>query len=73
MMSLLLLAPPLGVVTGYLISSFMIAIATWRWAFYIQSVISVAPTCLMILGIKSRYLDIEAAVKRRVENQIEPI
>ncbi len=57
MLSMLLLAPPLGVVAGYLLSAVMIAHATWKWSFYIQSVIS-AVIPIIIMGIKSKYMDI---------------
>lgn len=68
MLSLLLLAPPLGVVVGYLMSSLMIAHLTWKWSFYIQSLVSAVPTAFVLLAIKGRYLDIESAVEKKQYN-----
>lgn len=64
MLSLLLLAPPLGVVMGYI----MTAIVTqWQWSFYVQAILSIVPIALALSLIKNKYLDVEAAVERKFE------
>lgn len=64
MLSLLLLAPPLGVVLGYI----MTAIVTkWQWSFYVQAFLSVVPIALVLCLIKNKYLDVETAVERKFE------
>jgi MFS family permease len=64
MLSLLLLAPPLGVVLGYI----MTAIVTrWQWSFYVQAFLSVVPIALVLSLIKNKYLDVETAVERKFE------
>jgi MFS family permease len=65
MLSLLLLAPPLGVVFGYLFTGLLSAHLSWHWAFYLQAIVSVGPTFLGLLAISERYFDIELAVARK--------
>ena len=65
MLSLLLLAPPLGVVTGYIVTAIYIAHLSWHWAFYTQAVIAVVPITVGLVMIKGKYLDIERAIERR--------
>lgn len=65
MLSLLLLAPPLGVVTGYILTAVYIAHLSWQWAFYTQAVIAIVPISFAILMIKGKYFDIERAIERR--------
>lgn len=65
MLSLLLLAPPLGVVTGYILTAIFIAHLSWQWAFYTQAVIAIVPVSLALIMIKGKYFDIERAIERR--------
>ncbi len=65
MLSLLLLAPPLGVVTGYILTAIFIAHLSWQWAFYAQAVTAAVPVSLALILIKGRYFDIERAIERR--------
>lgn len=65
MLSLLLLAPPLGVVTGYIVTAIYIAHLSWQWAFYTQAVIAVVPITVALVMIKGKYFDIERAIERR--------
>jgi len=65
MLSLLLLAPPIGVVVGYLVTALLSAHVSWHWAFYWQAVVSVGPTCLGLAAVSEKYFDIEGAVERK--------
>ena len=65
MLSLLLLAPPLGVVTGYISTALFIANLSWQWAFYAQAILAVVPFALALIMIKGKYFDIEGALERR--------
>ena len=69
MLTLLLLAPPLGVVAGYLATSLLIANLSWQWVFYLQACIAVVPTAMLLCLTKNKYFDIEAAVERRFEEE----
>ncbi len=65
MLSLLLLAPPLGVVTGYILTDIFIAHLSWQWAFYVQAVLAAGPIAMGILMIKSKYFEIERALEKK--------
>ena len=67
MLTLLLLAPPLGVVTGYLITATLTANFLWHWAFYAQSILALMPASFLIFLIKGKYFDIEMAVEKKFE------
>jgi MFS family permease len=65
MLSLLLLAPPLGVVTGYILTAIFIAHLSWQWAFYAQAVLAIGPIAMGILMIKGKYFEIEKALEKK--------
>ena len=67
MLSLLLLAPPRGVVIGYVTTAVFISNLTWQWTFYLQAGIALIPAGIVMFGIKNKYFDIEEAVERRYE------
>lgn len=71
MLTLLLLAPPLGVVLGYLMTATLITNFSWQWAFYVQSMAAVVPTAILLSLIKAKYFDIEAAVEKKSEEMME--
>eukprot|EP00347_Sterkiella_histriomuscorum_P015691 403356061 len=68
MLTLLMLAPPIGVVLGYLITAFMIAYYTWQYAFYIQAVM-IGPCLIGFMITPDKYFDIEKAVTNLQEKQ----
>lgn len=67
MLTLLLLAPPLGVVIGYIMTAALTTNLSWQWAFYVQSILAIMPTALLISLIGKKYFDIESAVERKLE------
>jgi MFS family permease len=67
MLTLLLLAPPLGVVIGYLMTATLITHLTWHWAFYSQAILALVPTVLFLCLTKNRFFDIETAVEKKAE------
>lgn len=71
MLSLLLLAPPLGVVVGYLITSIISAHISWHWAFYMQAIMSVGPICIGLVAVGEKYFNIENAVEMKEYREIK--
>lgn len=67
MLSLLLLAPPIGVVIGYLATALFIANMSWHWVYYAQAFVAIVPTTFLICFIRSKYFDIESAVERKFD------
>ncbi|CDW83082.1 major facilitator superfamily [Stylonychia lemnae] len=61
-LSLLLLAPPIGVVLGYSLTAFMVYHFTWRYIFYLQSIL-VIPCVIAMISIPNKYFDIETAIQ----------
>lgn len=64
-LTFLLLASPLGIVTGYSMTSVFAAKLTWEWSFWVQA-IGLSPCVLTILLIPNKYLDVEAASKNKM-------
>lgn len=60
MLTLLLLAPPIGVMLGYVLTALLIAHYTWHWIFYLQAATSLVLGLVVIGFVKMRYFDIEA-------------
>ena len=58
-MTILLLATPIGVLLGYILTAYSIYLATWRWTFYIQA-FGFIPLLLAIFLTPIKYLDLEA-------------
>jgi MFS family permease len=61
-----MLASPLGVVAGFLLTSIMNAHETWHWSFYIQA------ACIFVCFVgflltPSKYLDVEGTVANRAK------
>lgn len=65
MLTLLLLAPPVGVVFGYVMTAIMIAQLSWQWVFYSQAGVAIVLGTITLGLVKNKYFDIEAAVLRR--------
>jgi len=57
-LTILLLAPPLGVVIGYSMTALLIAKASWHWTFYVQAVCLV-PCFMGFLLTPEKYMDID--------------
>lgn len=60
----LLLAAPVGIVIGYVITYYMMLIHTWEWSFYIQAVLLLLSlACLAVTP--AHYINIEQAINYR--------
>ena len=77
-MTILISGVTMGMLLGYILAAFVIAIADWRWAFYVQ-ISAVVPLIIAVTFVRSRDLDVtqEAFKKtkpteaaKRSENQI---
>ena len=68
-LTLLLLAPPIGVVFGYAMTAILIAYFSWEYVFYVQAIM-IAPCVIAFLVTPSKYFDIEQALenKRHIKN-----
>ena len=63
-LTLLLLGPPLGIVTGYGLAYACIKHSTWRTAYYIQLVLAI-PIAFGFLAFSSDYTDVQKAIKHQ--------
>ena len=64
-LTFLLLAAPLGIVSGYSMTSVITARTTWHWSFWVQA-IGITPCILTIILIPVKYLDVETASKNKM-------
>lgn len=56
-----MLAAPLGIVGGYMLTYYMNKYHTWEWSFYLQAV-AIIPCFLMLLMMPEKYLNVETTV-----------
>ena len=63
-LTFLILASPVGVVSGFTLTSVMTAYLNWHWSFYIQAA-GIVPCALAFAVLPSKYLDIEETVRLR--------
>lgn len=63
-----MLAAPLGIVGGYLLTYYMNKYRTWEWAFYLQG-IAILPCFVFLLLVPEKYLNVESTVHARKKIQ----
>lgn len=67
-LTVLLLAPPLGVVLGYTMTYWIKLYHSWEWSFCIQA-FCLLPCIACLVTTPSRYLNIQKAITFRLECQ----
>lgn len=60
-MTSLLLAAPLGIVVGYVITYYMVLYQSWEWSFYLQA-FALAPCVVAIIFTPNRYINVEQTI-----------
>jgi len=67
-----MLAAPLGIVGGYILTFIMNKKLTWEWSFYIQG-LSLVPCFIFILMIPEKYLNVESTTetKKKIKKEAE--
>lgn len=68
MLSIILLATPLGTLVGYNLAYFMIEYYDWRWAMYIQA-LAIIPLAAAIFFTPKKYINFNIAVKERQKSK----
>jgi MFS family permease len=63
-LTFLILASPVGVVSGFTLTSIMVTYQNWRWSFYIQA-LGILPCAVAFLLTPTQYLDIERTINVR--------
>lgn len=56
-----MLAAPLGIVGGYMLTYYMNKYHTWEWSFYLQSV-AIVPCFIFLVMVPEKYLNVETTV-----------
>ena len=66
-----MLAAPLGIVGGYLLTYLMNKYKTWEWAFYVQC-IAIIPCFVFLLLVPEKYLNVESTVlaRKRIQKNV---
>lgn len=59
-----MLAAPLGIVGGYMLTYYMNKYHTWEWSFYLQS-IAIVPCFIFLLMCPEKYLNVETTVNTK--------
>lgn len=59
-----MLAAPLGIVGGYMLTYYMNKYHTWEWSFYLQSV-AIVPCFFFLLMCPEKYLNVETTVNTK--------
>lgn len=66
-----LLAAPLGIVLGYLLTYYMNKYHTWEWSFYLQG-FCIIPCFVVLMMMPEKYLNVESTVneKKKIQQDI---
>lgn len=65
-----MLAAPLGIVGGYMLTYYMNKYHSWEWSFYLQG-FAIIPCFIFLLMMPEKYLNVESTVNQKKQIQKE--